>query len=292
METNAPVIIKKEFPRTTVGGVSLPRILIGTNWLVGYSHTSAAADRQIREKFNAPEKYLPVFRKYLEYGIDAIMGSLSTNQATIDAIKYAEDKLGKKIIMIDTPGLNVDDTPQARREAEAMIKHSAEVGCTFCMVHHASMEQLVNKNKKTIDRLPDYLYMKRQYGLIPGVSAHMPEGIIYCDHNDYDVETYIQIFNCMGFLMQVEIEQVAGIITRAKHPVMTIKPFAAGRTTPFVGLNFSWNVIRDCDMITIGVNSEYEAEEDIEISFAAIERRRPNLEGRSSPVMNQDVLKK
>ena len=37
-----------EFPRTTVGGVSLPRMLMGTNWLMGYSHRSYAADLGIR----------------------------------------------------------------------------------------------------------------------------------------------------------------------------------------------------------------------------------------------------
>lgn len=283
---------KKQFPRTMVGGVSLPRMLIGTNWLLGYSHTSNAADRMIKEKFNAPEKFLPIFEAYLEHGINAIMGCFSTDDLAYNAVKYAEDKLGKEIIMIDTPHMNMDDTPEGRREAEASIKKSADRGCTFCMIHHAAVEQLVNKNKKIIDRLPDYLYMKREHGLIPGLSAHMPEIIIYCDSNEYDVETYIQIFNCMGFLMQVEIEQVAGIINRAKHPVMTIKPFAAGRVTPFVGLNFNWNVLRDCDMITVGANSELEVKEDIEISFAALERRHPELQGRSSPVKSQDVLQK
>ena len=91
----------------------------------------------------------------------------------------------------------------------------------------------------------------------------------------------------MGFLMQVEIETVNKIIRNAKKPVMTIKPMAAGRCTPFVGLNFSWATIRDCDMVTVGCFDEREAAEDIEISMAALERRGANLEGRSSPVANQ-----
>jgi galactokinase len=33
-----------------VGGMSLPRMLIGTNWLFGWSHTSSAADKQILQK--------------------------------------------------------------------------------------------------------------------------------------------------------------------------------------------------------------------------------------------------
>ncbi|MCI8388564.1 MAG: hypothetical protein HFE63_08890 [Clostridiales bacterium] len=281
--------MNKQFPRTTVGGVSMPRMLIGTNWLLGYSHTGAAADRGIREKYRKPEDFYPVLNAYLENGIDAVMGPISTTQLCLEAIRYAEEKSGKKLIIIDTPGMNVDDSPAACAEANAVIKHSAEIGSTFCLIHHYSAEQLVNKNKQNITRLPDYLAMIRDAGLIPGLSAHMPELITYSDANGYDVETYIQIFNCMGFLMQIEVESVARIIHNAKKPVMTIKPMAAGRCTPFVGLNFNWAVLRDCDMITVGAGSEAEAREDIEISLAALERRAPDLAARSSP-MAQKIL--
>ncbi|MBO4932047.1 MAG: hypothetical protein J6N32_13240 [Clostridia bacterium] len=279
----------QQFPRTMVGGVSLPRILIGTNWLLGWSHTGAAADKGIQERFQKPEDFYPVFRAYLDHGINAVMGPISSIPLALDAVRYAEQKYGQKMIIIDTPSLDVDDNAEARARANATVKHSAEVGCTFCLIHHTSQEQLVNKNKEEITRLPDYLAMIRDAGLIPGLSAHMPEAVLYSDKNEYDVETYIQIFNCMGFLMQVEVEAVAKIIRNAKKPVMTIKPFAAGRTTPFVGLTFNWNAIRPCDMITVGASTELEAREDIEYSFAALEHRAPNVEGRGSPV-NQEVL--
>jgi hypothetical protein len=132
-------------------------------------------------------------------------------------------------------------------------------------------------------RLPDYTKMIRDAGLIPGLSAHMPEVIQYADLNGYDVETYIQLFNCLGFLMQVEVESVIKIIHDAKKPVMTIKPMAAGRVSPYVGLTFNWNVLRPQDMITVGCINEHEVHEDVEISLAALERRLPDLEGRSSP---------
>ena len=280
------------FPRTTVGGISLPRMLIGTNWLLGWSHTGAAADAGIKEKYQKPEDFYPILHTYLEHGIDAIMSAFSDNPLGVDAIHYAEDRDGKKITIIDTPVMNVDDSAEARREAEAKIKKSREIGSTFCLLHHVTVEQLVNKNKREITRLPDYLSMIRNEGMIPGCGAHMPEVILYCDANGYDVETYIQIFNCMGFMMQVEIENVARIIQNAAHPVMTIKPMAAGRTTPYVGLTFNWNVIRPCDMITVGAGSALEAEEDIEISLAALEHRPPNIAGRNSSGGGQDILKK
>lgn len=91
--------------------------------------------------------------------------------------------------------------------------------------------------------------------------------------------------------MQVEIEAVAAIIHNAKKPVMTIKSMAAGRCTPFVGLNFSWNTIREKDMVTIGCFTPEEAQEDIEISLAAIERRFPNVGQRASSAKDQAVFK-
>jgi hypothetical protein len=275
------------FPKTTVGGIALPRIIIGTNWLLGWSHTGPAADKMIRDKFGSAENFMPVFDAYLSYGCNAIMGPVSQTPLILEAIRLAENKFGQKIIIIDTPWINVDDNADARKSAHDVFRHAAEVGCTFSLIHHSSMEQLVNKNKRIIDRLPDYLSMIRESGQVPGLSAHMPEIIPYCDDNGYDVETYIQIFNCMGFLMQVEIEAVAGIIRNAKKPVMTIKPFAAGRVTPFVGLTFNWNAIRDCDMITMGVISGEEARENIELSLSILERRAPDVYRRSSPVADQ-----
>lgn len=279
--------MEKQFPRTVVGGISLPRMLIGTNWLLGWSHTGAAADAGIRDRYQKPEDFYPVFRAYLDGGVNAVMGPFSTTPLGMEAVRYAEDKSGEKIIIIDTPAMNVDDSPEARRDAENTIRHSAEIGSDFCLIHHTSVEQLVNKNKRAIPRLPDYLSMIREAGMRTGLSAHMPECVLYSDANEYDVDTYIQIFNCMGFLMQIEVEGVANIIRNAKKPVMTIKPFAAGRCTPFVGFNFNWNVIRDCDMITVGASSAAEVKEDIEISLAVLERRYPELEGRSSPFRQQ-----
>lgn len=280
----------KIFPRTNVSGVSLSRMIIGTNWILGFSHTGAAADHLIRKKNGTIEAITELLQVFLNAGIDTIMGPFAGNQLLVDAVKESENRTGKKMIIIDTPIINVDDNAKARIEAEKVIEFSREIGSTFCFPHHSSAEQLVNKNKQTIERLPDYLTMIRNNGMIPGLSCHMPELIIYSDQNEYDVQTYIQIYNCMGFLMQVEVEYIHKVIWNAKKPVMTIKPMAAGRVTPFVGLNFVWNTIRPCDMVTVGCLTSEEATEDIEISMAALEGRPPELQGRSSP--NKTVIMK
>ena len=279
--------MEKQFPRTQVEGISLSRMLIGTNWLLGWSHTSVSADEMIKARYDSAQAFRPVLEAYLRHGVDSIMAPFGLSPELTKDVKETEQHMGREIVMIDTPTLNVDDSPEARREAERMVKAAASRGAKLCLLHHSCVEQLVNKNLGQIPRLDDYTKMVRDAGMVPGLSAHMPELVVYSDKNGYDVQTYIQIFDCMGFLMQVEIETVASIIHNAKKPVMTIKSMAAGRCSPYVGLTFSWNAIREKDMVTVGAFSANEAEEDIEISLAAIEHRFPNLEKRASPVQNQ-----
>jgi len=237
----------------------------------------------IKSSHGERESIAAILETFLDAGVDTLMGLFRGNQALCDARKLAEDRTGKRLIVIDTPPLNVDDTSEARRDAESVIAESKANGATFCFPHHSSTEQLVNKNLQAIPRLPDYLAMIRDHGMIPGLSAHMPELVTYSDANEYDVETYIQIYNCVGFLMQIEIEYINKVIWNAKKPVMTIKSMAAGRVSPFVGISFSYATIRPCDMVTVGCFTPEEAREDIEIGRAALERRAPNLAGRASP---------
>lgn len=279
----------KEFPRTKVENISLPRMIIGSNWMLGYSHRTTSADKMIRNRYSDKEAVCALVCAYLEYGVDAMMAPFTDPdhrpaQHLLDGIHMAEEKCGRKVILIDTPIVDMSDTAEGREKAKRHFQVSREIGADICLIHHSSAEKLVNKLTGTMDRLEDYTYMIRENGMVPGLSAHMPELILYADeHPEYDVQTYIQIYNCMGFLMQVEVEGVRRIIENARKPVMSIKSMAAGRCTPYVGITFSYATLRPCDMVTVGAFSPEEAREDIEIAMAAIERRFPDMEKRSSP---------
>ena len=180
-----------DFPRTMVGGVSMPRMIIGCNWISGFSHTGAAGDSMIRKAHADPASTAAIFETFLNQGIDAVLGLFNVDPNLRKAVDMAQERTGRKMIIIDEPVLNMDDNAMARHEAELEIKKCAANGATFCLPLHSCVEQLMNKNKRTMDRLPDYLAMIRDNGMIPGLSAHMPEVIQYADLNGYDVETYI-----------------------------------------------------------------------------------------------------
>ncbi|GAG02576.1 unnamed protein product [marine sediment metagenome] len=120
--------------------------------------------------------------------------------------------------------------------------------------------------------------MIRDRGMLPGLSTHMPETIIYADESGLDVETYISIYNAAGFLMHLEVDWVHRIIWNAKHPVIAIKPMAAGRLLPLVGLAFVWATVRDTDMVAVGTSTPDEAREVIEFSRSILERRSDRVE--------------
>ncbi len=271
------------FPRTTIGGLSVSRMIIGTNWFCGFSHQTPARDAYIKENILDRKVVADILEVFFTAGIDTIMGILHEYPTVLDAIKEAEDRTGVHCIKIDTPIINTADTDAARAETEAIFDKIKSLGTEICMPHHVSVEQLIDKGQRKIRRLDDYTRMIRERGMIPGLSAHMPEVVLYVDANDNDVETYIQIYNAAGFLMQVEIDWINNVIWNAKKPVMTIKPMAAGRVPPFVAFNFVWNTIREQDMVTVGTMSPKEAEEVIELSMAILEGRRPETGIRGTP---------
>jgi len=153
------------FPRTQVAGQSLSRMIIGTNWMLGWSHRSPAADRQIKARFPDGESAWPMLKTFLDRGVDTIMGMLQQEQVMQDAVRVAQERSGRRMIVIDTPILNVDDNEAARREARAVVRRSREAGATFCFLHHSCAEQLVNKNRHRIERLDDCTDMIRQEGM-------------------------------------------------------------------------------------------------------------------------------
>jgi hypothetical protein len=68
------------------------------------------------------------------------------------------------------------------------------------------------------------------------------------------------------------------VIKNARKPVLTIKPLAAGRLLPPVGLAFVWNTIRNQDLVAIGTTTPDEAREVIELSLDFLSRRLPDNE--------------
>lgn len=266
-----------QLPRTQIEGVSFPRLIIGTNWFLGCSHQTRARDRHILETVDEA-RMADIIEVFMASGADAVYGVHPHATNLENAIRTAEDRTGRKCIRIAIPIINVQDGPEALAETEKMLDDYAACGTELLMPHQASTDALVDRRTRSIKNMATYSKMIRERGMLPGLSTHMPETIPYADETELDVATYIQIYNGAGFLMQVEVDWVQRIIWEARKPVMTIKPLAAGRMHPLVGLAFSWSTLRPQDMITVGTLTPDEAREVVEYSFSILENRKPDMD--------------
>ncbi len=262
------------FPRTEIGGVSVPRLVCGTNWMLGFSHQTKAKDLFIKDLFDTPAKMADVVEVFARAGCNALMSLPS--EFVAEAMREVEQRVGVEMLWLCTPGYAEWGNPDSWKEA---VEFTKRLGAQFCFPHTTVTDPLLDKvNRRLTPTLTDHLRLVRELEMIPGLSTHAPEAIICCDSSAADVETYIQPYNSLGFLCHVETDWLQRIFSQARKPVTTIKPLAAGRLHPVTGLNFVWNTIREQDLVTIGTMNTYEAEEVIEISLACLEHRPPNLE--------------
>jgi hypothetical protein len=264
------------FPRTQIENLSVSRLMIGTNWLLGFSHTSKAKDRFIRETVDA-KRIADILTVALSAGVDTFYG-VRPEAKLAEGIAEAEQRAGRKVITVAIPTLPAGGDAASLGEAERILDEYAALGVSICMPHQATTDAFVNRRTRSLAGIEPLLAAIRARGMLPGLSTHMPETPIYTDNTGLDVATYIQIYNAAGFLMQIEVDWVHRMIWNAKKPVITIKPLAAGRLPPLVGLAFSWATLRPIDMVCVGVHTAYEAEESIELSLAMLERRAPRVE--------------
>jgi len=263
-----------------VGGVSVSRMIIGSNWFLGFSHTTAAKDDFIKTQVMDRNKIADILEVFLKSGVDTTMGLIQRPQFW-EGIQEAQQRTGRKMIVVSTPGIPVNpDTPATGfgAEAERIFDEEKRLGATFCFPHQGTTDALIDRCTRRIRHIDQLSAMIRHRGMIPGLSTHMPESIIYADESGADVETYISLYNSMGFLMQVEVDWIHRVITRAKKPVMTIKPMAAGQLRPFQALNFVWNTLRPQDMVTVGTMTPKEAQECIDLSLGILERRNADVQ--------------
>src|SRR4030042_6799155 len=96
-----------KFPRTMIGNISVSRMIIGTNQFFGFPPPSAAKDKNLREVMSS-EKIAGIIEVFLNEGIDTIMG-LNQMPLLQQAIKEAQERTGRRVIVISTPTITVGD---------------------------------------------------------------------------------------------------------------------------------------------------------------------------------------
>ncbi len=247
------------FPKAQVAGVSLPRLIIGTNSFLGFSHTSLGRDRWIR-RFYTPERIADVFVRCLELGMTAVFGPFEPRLLT--ALELVEKRTSIRLTFIAT---TLGD-PNTTRE---QVKRLREAGAKFCLLHGGWTDSfpLENGRIKDFDR---YFAFIREAGMIPGAACHRADRLRLLIEGNYDCEVIATPVNKMGFYMWPSQQALLEAIQQSPKPIIAIKPLASGRFDENridEWLRWTYSV-KGVVAAAVGFMSEEEAEED-----AAIVRR-------------------
>ena len=269
------------FPRTVVGGVSVSRMIIGTNWFLGWSHCTNAKDQLIHTYARNPKHIADILEVFFNAGVDTILGDI-VHDDLYYGIQEAQQRTGVRAIMISTPGLPFDASTPAQGFDSALVGKTLDFAAsrdvTFLLPHQATTDAMLDLASRKIRQMDGVCRMIREHGMIPGLSTHAPEAIIYADESGLDVETYLCIYNAMAFLMHVEVDWTAKLINEAKKPVIAFKTMAAGQIRPFQAMHFVWNTIRPRDMVAVGVMTPMEAQELIDMSLQILDGQERQIE--------------
>lgn len=262
------------FPITQMGGLAVSRMVAGSNWFLGYAHQTHSKSAWIQQ-YQTRQSIADVLTVFLREGVNIAMGS---SELLSEAIADAEQRVGRKMHLVATPNWDMPDGNANLDEACRKFDWAVKLGATFCWPHSCATDRLYDGLSRTIRHMDTLCAQIRRRGMIPGLSTHRPEVIVAADRMGLDVASYICIYNSAGFLMPYEIDWTQKVIHSARMPVTTIKPMAAGRVMPYVGLPFAWSTLREIDLVTVGAMTPDEARECIEISHATLEHRRADVQ--------------
>ena len=243
-------------PMTNIGGLEISRLICGSNPFGGFSHFSAARDRWLRKHFTV-ERITEVLERCAVHGINAVVSGI--NEPLGQALQALHKQTGFHMNWICTPS-----GPDLKTCLDG-IQWCADNHVEICMPHPSYTDPNLHVEEGVIVGAEEICARVRELGMIPGFSTHRPETVTVGDRAGYDIETYIQIYNAIGFLCAVETDWEQRIINNTPKPIICIKPLAAGRIMPPTGFLFVYNTIKPIDTVACGFLSTDEVDEDVEI---------------------------
>ena len=248
-----------------VEGVKVPRVLIGINPFLGYSHFSEARSNYFKRIFSDVTAISDVIVKATEFDVTGIY--TPADKKIAEALKQVEQRTGIKMTVVGTTYYTFD---LAEIEKEmALLK---DMDARICLLHGNAVDDLLNPVERIISRAEEMLRIIRDNGIIPGIACHDARAILYSKEKGYDAKVYATPVNKIGFWMNQE-GLTLRIIRQMDKPVIALKPFASGRIQPEEGLDFTIST-PGVTAVAIGVANHEEVVQDFKLAKEILSRNR------------------
>jgi len=253
------------FPTFKVEDVEVPRVLIGINPFLGYSHFSEAKSNYFKRIFKEVSAISDVIVKAVELGVNGIY--TPADKKIAEALKQVKQRTGIEMTVVGTTYYTLD--LKKMEEEIALLK---SMGARICLLHGNAVDDLLNHVERVINRAEEMLQLIREEGLIPGIACHDARAILYSDERSYDAKIYATPVNKIGFWMNPE-GLTLKVIRQTDKPIIALKPFASGRIQPEEGLEFTLST-PGVTAVAIGVANYEEVIQDFKIAKEILDSQK------------------
>ncbi len=235
-----------------IGGVKIPRILLGTSPFIGAGQFGGRAYLYHLKFYMNPMNIVKIASKAVELGVTGVQAL--PHRPILQALKAVEGERGVKLTVVGTIG--PDDPIEDIKSFKGLN--------TVAMVLHGALTD--GRSERQISKLLDEI---RAANSLAGVATHHPFSTLsWLLRTELDVDLIMLPFNKLGAFMDAKPERVAELVKGVKKPVLGKKALAAGRIPPDEALSFVAK--SGCiDAVALGIASEHEAEETFKAAACA-----------------------
>ncbi|HME52280.1 MAG TPA: hypothetical protein VKM55_08685 [Candidatus Lokiarchaeia archaeon] len=250
-------------PRIKLEDLDISRLVCGTNAFCGISHFTISRDMFLRDYLTVDRIVEIMTFIQQEFGVNALISS--PRDHIYEAIQRVQKETGEKFHWICTPSSVRETATDLPPTMAGQVQWCADHEVSVCMPHRSYTDAKLDTMTMEIEGIEEILADIRDHGMIPGLSTHFHNTIRICDHRKYDVKLIVQPLNVQGFQSDIEVNTLITVIKNTKIQVLNIKPMAAGRIEPEIGLNFSLNNIKDNDFVACGFSCIQDADYDCQL---------------------------
>jgi len=257
-------------PTTEIGGLTVSRLICGSNPFLGYSYRSAAHSAWQKRHFT-PERIADVLEKCLEVSITALLANYEEERIIPRALEEVQRRCGKRPTWIAYVAGDDETMPRGIRSVADDGADACYIQCGIgdrCFPFNRSGKPVLDHGD-SLDDLMEFVDLIHELGMPAGIGSHHWQILRVMDERDYEVQFMVTTLNYLG--VYCEYAGAVRTINSIDKPIVVIKTLGgSAKISPEDGLTCAFTGIKPGDAVAVGMEHEEAAEQNAALAAQII----------------------
>ena len=235
-------------PTTTLGPLTVSRLIVGGNPFSGNSHWSAELSAKMRRWWTVA-RIKDCLRECESLGVNTLIARGDNHIQRLLGEYWDE---GGEIQWIA-------QTAPERASVEANIRQICGAGAQSCYLHGGMADGIFRDGDPEVMR--DWIALIRDLGMVAGLASHNWEYPLRAEEMDLGCDFYMCCFYDLygrggEYYEEEDRQAMIKTIRQIDKPCIAYKILAAGRNEPGPAFRFAFEHIKPTDPVCVGVYTE------------------------------------